>query len=651
MTEFLHQGLKNCYTVNFLKIFRKKALNFIIKNYFCACFTYFILNAHYMKKFYTNTAALLLATLCSNTASAEFAFDSIQYGKALWMTTRFYGAQRSGYGPNWLLASYEPTNVSPEYAQYASYAKKGVSYIKDADPSDGYDLVGGWWDCADFVKFGQTEFYSAYVLLLGYSEFPQGYKDYYSSDYNGYIGSGDFTWEGGAGIPNGIPDILDEVKYATDYFLKAIRDEKNFYYQIGEGGPDHKVWCTSVFKSALPKELGGELEGSRSVYKLSKKGTSMVAFCGASLAAMSRLYRKYDAEYADKCLAKAKVCLQFILENDEGNTGAPGGFYGAKPKYESDVCVLFTELYRATGEASYITKMNEEGFSDFVFNDKTYTHWYTLCYNNTEDLAHYVMGMYAGDVDPELAEKCKVRLGAIVNSYKPKSGYILNVKNNEWGILRYPANQAFVYGLYNKMIGNLSTVDPYALATIEYIMGNNSSNYSFITGFGDNYPQYPHYRNIYLNDSNNQKVCKMSQQHSQLGYLVGGSLNPSTYPDDIDNYKSGEGGIDYNAGLVGALGYINFIVNPSTDVKAVSNDDIRCHLYPNPTTDFIMLDAKATGKANVTIYDVEGRTEMQTVTSWEALAEGLDISKLANGRHLLKVSSESGSTSKMFIKR
>ena len=33
-----------------------------------------------MKKFYTNTAALLLATLCSNTASAEFAFDSIQYG-------------------------------------------------------------------------------------------------------------------------------------------------------------------------------------------------------------------------------------------------------------------------------------------------------------------------------------------------------------------------------------------------------------------------------------------------------------------------------------------------------------------------------------------------------------------------------------------
>ena len=605
-----------------------------------------------MNKFYTNTTAIVLSALCANTASAEYAFDSTQYQKALWMTTRFYGAQRSGYGPNWLLATYEPTNVDPDMLEYASYAKKGLSFIKDADPSDGYDLTGGWWDCADFVKFGQTEYYSAYMLLLGYSEFPQGYRDYYSSDYNGYIGSDDFTFEGGAGVPNGIPDILDEVKYATDYFLKCIRDEKSFYYQIGEGGPDHKIWCTSVFKSALPKEIGGELEGSRSVYKLSKKGTSMVAFCGASLAAMSRLYRQYDSEYADKCLAKAKVCLQFIMENEEGNTGSAGGtFYGAKPKYESDVCVLCTELYRATGDAFYIITLNEEGFTDFVFNDKTYTHWYTICYNNTEDLAHYMLGMYAGEVDPELAEKAKERLASIVNSYKPKSGYFLNVKNNEWGILRYPANQAFVYGLYNKMIGNLSTVDPYALATIEYIMGSNKDNYSFIVGFGDNYPKYPHYRNIFHDDSNVQSNCKISEKHSQLGYMVGGSFTPSSYPDDIDNYKSGEGGIDYNAGLVGALGYINAIVNPSTETRSISNDNIQCYLYPNPTVDVIMLDSKATGEATVTIYDVEGKVEMQFTSNWEKLAEGINVAKLAKGQHVLKVSGKEGKASKLFIKR
>lgn len=605
-----------------------------------------------MNKLYTNIAAVALGALCASTASAELAFDTTQYQKALWMTTRFYGAQRSGYGPNWLLATYEPTNVAGDLLQYAGNAQKGLSFIKDADRFDGYDLTGGWWDCADFVKFGQTEFYSAYMLILGYSEFPSGYRDHYSSDYNGYIGSDDYTWEGGAGVPNGIPDILDEVKYATDYFIKAIRDEKSFYYQIGEGGPDHMVWCTSVLKSALPRAMGGELEGSRSVYKLNRKGTSMVAFCGATLAAMSRLYRQYDAEYADLCLAKAKTCLQFILENDKGNTGSAGGtFYGVKPKYDSDVCVLFTELYRATNDPSYIIKMNDEGFSDFVFDNKLYTHWYTLCYNNTEDLAHYVMGMYAGSVDPELASKCQERLASMVNFYKPANGFILNVKNNEWGILRYPANQAFVYGLYNKMIGNLTTVDPYALASIEYIMGNNSLNYSFITGFGENSPKSPHYRNVFLDDSNNMGNCRISEKHKQLGYMVGGSFNPATYPDDIDNYKSGEGGIDYNAGLVGALGYINSIVAPSTGVKKTESDRIQCYLYPNPTVNVIMLDSKEEGDATVTIFDIEGKTEMSFASSWETLKSGINVSRLAKGQHIIKVAGKNGTASKQFMKR
>jgi hypothetical protein len=38
--------------------------------------------------------------------------------------------------------------------------------------------------------------------------------------------------------------------------------------------------------------------------------------------------------------------------------------------------------------------------------------------------------------------------------------------------------------------------------------------------------------------------------------MVGGALNASSFSDDINTYKYSEGGIDYNAGLVGALGYI-----------------------------------------------------------------------------------------------
>lgn len=598
-----------------------------------------------MSKLYTASTLLLLGALGCSTASAQLAFDKEQYQKALWMTTRFYGAQRSGYGPNWLLANHLPTNVSSQYLQYADQAQKGISYIKDAD-DDGYDLTGGWWDCADYVKFGQTNYYSAYMLLLGYSEFPSGFGDYYSADYNGYIGSDDYTWEGKAGVPNGIPDILDEVKYATDYFIKCMRSSNQFYYQVGDGTPDHKVWCTAVMKAVMPNSLGGELNGSRTVFSTNGKGTSMVAFCGASLAAMSRLYRQYDAAYADLCLEKAKVAYEYIRTHRKANIGADGGFYGAKPTYESDCCCLCIELHRATGDMQYLYDMYdaENGYTAFMYDSKKWSHWYTLGYNNTEDLAYYLMGNYCNDTLAQQHLKSMV-----YDLYMPKNGYILNVKNNKWGMLRYPANQAFVYGLYKKMIGELDVIDPYALASIEYIMGSNSENYSFITGFGEKSPRAPHYRNIYLDDSNDMDACVISEKHAQLGYLVGGSFNP-VYEDDINNYQSGEGGIDYNAGLVCALGYINSILNP-TSIANVSSNTIQCYLYPNPTVDEVRLKTTESGKVKVSIFDVEGKCVKIVNTTWEDAAEGINVTNLKNGAYLLEATAANGKATKQFIKR
>src|SRR5690606_35436903 len=45
------------------------------------------------------------------------------------------------------------------------------------------------------------------------------------------------------------------------------------------------------------------------------------------------------------------------------------------------------------------------------------------------------------------------------------------------------------------------------------------------------------------------------------------TFNPSSFPDNISDYQTSEGGIDYNAGLVGALGYINSIYSPVDQSK------------------------------------------------------------------------------------
>jgi hypothetical protein len=576
-----------------------------------------------MKKFLTGVAIAatsMIGFVEGANAQSTPNFEKEQYQKALWMTTRFYGAQRSGHGPNWLIADYEPTDVANDCKGNLSAFVKGKSYIKDADGS--YDLTGGWYDCGDFATFGQTFFYSAYMLVLSYLEFPEGFDDFYSTDYHGYVESGDYTWEGKKGAPDGIPDVLNEAKYATDFIIKAVRDKNTFYYQKGDGDADHKIWCTSPTKSTLSVSNGGEADGSRYIGKATGNVTSMASLAGAALAGMAQAYAKFDPEYAKLCLEKAKVCYEFVTGTTKGNSGACA-FYGNKPKYQTDETIFYAELYRATKDKQYLQAAEKS--ASWMMAETGYNHNFSLCYNNTEDLGCYLMASL-GD-DTEYSKYGKTALEFFVKLYKPASGYFLNVKNDGWGVLRFPANQAFVYGLYAKLTG-ATTVDPYALGSIEYIMGNNGRKFSYIVGFGDSHPFYPHHRNFYRTDNNNEgalpKITK-DYKYVQLGYMVGGSLNNGAYTDVEKEYTYSEGGIDYNAGLVGALGYINSMINPVNTNKfghpspELGEDLSICGLSS------IVLDSKVEAKGNMTFTwfkDGQKLTSSNNATTYEAKEAG-----------------------------
>lgn len=505
---------------------------------------------------------------CFSSLAQDLAFDKEQYQKALWMTARFYGAQRMGDGVNWLVADHKPSgNLSNGMTFKEKAFVQGKSFLKDADGD--YDLTGGWFDCGDFVLFGQTFYYSAYMLILGYSEFPEGYEDYYSFDYNGYVSSGDYSWEGKKGVPNGIPDILDEVKYATDFIMKAVRDNKTFYYQKGDGDLDHKVWCTSPVKSALPKNQGGDADGSRPVLSASGNATTMASLAGATLAAMARLYKPFDPEYADKCLKKAIVAFEYVNNTSKGHT-ASAPFYGGAVNYVPGMVLLNAELYRTTGDEKYIKEA--EKYCTWMDKKADYNYNYTLCYEHVEDLAAYLMATL-GDAS-SYGNKAKEVFSFYADEmYKPTSGYILNKQSVDgWGAMRYLANQAFTLGLFAKMSGQ-KEVNPYALKTIEFVLGENPSNQSFVVGFGKKFPHVPHHRNFYRYDGNNMAQAPIPNddyKFIQLGFLAGGngsSIKTGVYTESLENYQESEGGIDYNAGLVGALGYINSVINPVNTSK------------------------------------------------------------------------------------
>ena len=484
-----------------------------------------------MKKYSFSLLTIVCLFLSSNVFSQTF-FKLDDYKKAEWMTARFYGAQRgtlkTGTTPNWLLQNH------------------GNAMDFNNDNDAGYDLTGGWFDCGDHPIFGQTQFYSAYILLKCYDLWPKGYGDYYSQNYDGYFKAQNYNWEGKGHDPDGIPDIVNEVKFETDFLIKATRSATQFYSQKGQGNADHKHWITSVKMATLNTANGGQ---DRVMYS-NVKDASMASFCGATLALMSRIYRKYDTAYANTCLKHALYAYAFAKANP-GVAGSPeGAFYGANQRWQDDYASMCTELFYATDDIKYKTEA-------LSYEGNVLNHNYCFGYNNNDDIAAY-----------NLATLGSARGAALLNAFA--TTYVGAVDGNgiytggdtKWGTLRYNANAAMVVAM-NLVFTKKKGVPDFIYKQVDYILGNNkaganNTGLSFVVGFGANAVKYPHHRNVYLSDADvgNNVLIDIPARNAQFGYLIGGIRTGTYTGDQRDNYVNSEGGIDYSAGLVGAIAYI-----------------------------------------------------------------------------------------------
>jgi len=542
--------------------------------------------------------ALSPAALIAQTA-AQGTFTPEQYKKALWMLTRFYGAQRSGHGPNWLLMEH----THP------------VSYVRDS--MDGRDLVGGWFDCGDHSKFGQPFFYTTYVLAKAYDVFPTGFHDlYHGFDYSDYMsatGSDEVRWSISSGRPDGIPDLLQELKWATDWIIKATPNATTFYFQKGQGR-DHQRWVTAGFNSTLPNNIGGEANGPRDIFR-NPNCRVMPSFAAATLAVMSRIYRKYDPVYADLCLTHARNVYAYASSRGAtasvGSSG--GGFYPAMDEAKVPLVyhIASAEMYRATGETAFRSGMR---------NEETDFHNWGFDYDNPHDLAAYISATMHTNPTPHL-QNMRTRFVAPYRNQTNSEG--VNTHGGGWGALRYVGNHAFTAALYASA-ANATEFDQFIYNQVDYILGKNSRNFSFLIGFNDRGPgmppsggmaSKPHHRNVYLSDDDDDwnwtliSSRTIPPRNKYFGFLVGGSRNPADYRDDIQHFQSTEGGLDYQAGLIGALAYIVSKLAPADTASfgrppaaTPTTMQISTSNSPGNSAAFINDTLRVSGDQTITLY-------------------------------------------------
>jgi endoglucanase len=418
-------------------------------------------------------------------------------------SVHFYGAQRSGDGANWLLSG-------------------ATCHMNDGESIQA-DLAGGWYDAGDHVKVTLSIAYASYVMLKAFDAFPAAFADRDGQRYDG--------------APNGVPDVLDEARYATDYLVKAHLSETELVGMVGNANNDHRQWVGCAAQEALPANMGGR---PRPVSL--EANADIAGITAASLAIMSRLYRPIDAALADSYQLHATQIYQIGKNNPQGSNP---GLYGQNGEaWIDEMLAGSAELYRLTSDAAYLTDALD-------FNTRIENHGWAPNYSQSADFSRH--SLFVGGQAEAVSEFWKLDVENYAAKVSTNEFTAGAVYFDEWGMLRYSAAAGFSAALYAQVTGDTAARD-LAISQLNYIAGENSYARSFVIGVGPNAPQNPHHRNsdtlgILLTGA-------LVAGPTQRGYTQGQGMNALVittpgYEDVTEDYVGNEVALDYNAGLVG----------------------------------------------------------------------------------------------------
>ncbi|MDC7221933.1 MAG: glycoside hydrolase family 9 protein [Spirochaetales bacterium] len=433
---------------------------------------------------------------------------SYNYGEALQKSIMFYEFQRSG--------------DLDESTQRNNW--RGDSGMEDGDDV-GVDLTGGWYDAGDHVKFNLPMAYTATMLAWSVYE-----KE------DAYIACGEYD------------EIMENIKWATDYFIKCHVSDNEYYYQVGDGSDDHAWWGSAEVM---------QMDRPAALVDSSSPGSTVVAETAAALASASIIFEDYDSSYASECLSHAEALYDFAADtlSDSGYTAA-SGFYNSWSGYYDELAWAAVWLYMATGDSTYMDDAEtwSESWGSEDQSGETIAYSWGHCWDDVHYGAQLLMARETTDatLQAEMKESMENHLDYWLNdiTYTPMGLAWLS----QWGSLRYATTTAFLALVYSDWEGaDADLVDDYqdfAISQVDYALGDGGQSY--MIGFGDVYPEHPHHRTAHGSYADSQSVPDY-HRHTLIGALVGGPDSSDDYTDDISDYISNEVACDYNAGITGAL--------------------------------------------------------------------------------------------------
>ena len=429
-------------------------------------------------------------------------------------------------------------------AQYAGQFAREIChtdksfYHPNCEQEGSRDMTGGWHDAGDYGKYVAPGSVTIGILYAAYElDAAKMASDAWNIPESG----------------NGIPDLLDEIKYELEWLFKMQRHD---------GAVHEKIHTKDYVQFIMPSE--GDVP--QFIYEVSSTATADFA---AIMAKSSRVFKTIDPALSEKCLAAAKQSYDYLAKNPaifpEGGFKNPadtkaGGYSDA---YDKDERIwAAAEMYLATKKKTYLNDfktLNEEFKSQFSevswINPSTLGFYSLLLAKENKQLKEIQSDLKQGLVN------YSKKMVSIAND----DGFGLSMLPDDytWGSNGNVLYKAMNLIMAHHMLGDEKALNV-ALNHLDYIFGMNANKVSYVTGTGTKRILHLHHAPT-VSDLNAEPIP---------GILTGGPnkyrndealqnvFSEDTPPariflDDEESYSSNENTIYTNAALVFVATYFN----------------------------------------------------------------------------------------------
>ena len=444
--------------------------------------------------------------------------------------------------------------LTPEFAgkwaRPAAHLDDCIKFHPSMQREGTWNAHGGWYDAGDYGKYIVNGGVSVAALLLACE----------------IVGNSESRNVINAAEPLVLPDGLkmyslkDEVRFELEFFLRM---------QDTDGGVFFKVTPERWDGFISPKES----DALQKRLVLGKSTTSTLNFAGA-LAAASRVYRKSDAAFAERCLQSAVDAYRWAATRPyvdwPHNTEGSGG-YGddrADDEFFWARAMLYRELHTRGKE---FADVSAESLRELILKDveklppKLGVDW-----RDTQNLGWIALALQDFDLELQSRARTALEMTALeIIRLQKGDAYGISLERFIWGSNGEIANHALTLAIvktWKSVVGGYS-LDFWCRELLNYIYGRNPVNVSFVTGSAWSSPKFPHHRichsdgveepipGLLVGGINSDRQDMHRSMHRAPHYpdeLVGHS-----YTDEQGSFASNETAINWNAPLTAVLALLS----------------------------------------------------------------------------------------------